>query len=134
MVAPVRTLSHDANGAEVSDLMRRFSIRHIPIVDDADAVLGLVTHRDMLAKAFGAGQDLPQSIRRPYLQSIPVSEIMTARVETAGPETDLRSAACAMLARRHGCLVVTEEGRLVGILTSSDFVRYVAGCDDLEAP
>ena len=128
MISPVHTLGREANLAEVSDLMRNERIRHIPIVTDDGLLIGLVTHRDLLSRAFGGGEDLPRSIHRPYLESMPVTDIMVTAVETVRPDTDLSIAACQMLARRHGCLPVVDGTRLVGILTSSDFVRYVAGC------
>ncbi len=128
MISPVHTLGREANLAEVSDLMRNQRIRHIPITAADGTLAGLVTHRDLLARAFGGGEDLPRSIRRPYLESMPVSDIMVTAVETVAPDADLAQAACQMLARRHGCLPVVEDERVVGILTSSDFVRYVAGC------
>ena len=103
-------------------------IRHVPIVDAEGHLLGLVTHRDLLSKAFGGGQDLPRSIRQPYLRSIPVAEVMTRRLTTAPPEAVLSDAAGTMVDRRCGCLPIVEGGRLVGILTATDFVRYVASC------
>ncbi len=128
MTRDVYTLGPQANLDEVSDLMRIHRIRHVPIVDAAGQVLGLVTHRDLLGRAFGGGQDLPRSIRQPYLRSIPVSEVMTRRLTTASPEQTLSKVACMMVDRRYGCLPVVEAGRLVGIITATDFVRYVAGC------
>jgi CBS domain-containing membrane protein len=128
MVSPVHTLGPEGNLAEVSELMETRRIRHVPIVGPGGGLVGLVTHRDLLARAFGGGEDLPRSIRRPYLESMPVTDIMVGPVQTVPPKADLSEAACQMLARRHGCLLIVQNGRLVGILTSSDFVRYVAGC------
>ncbi len=129
MVTPVHTLRPDANVADLAELMDRERVRHVPIAEADGTLVGLATHRDMLAKALGGGSDLPSSIRRPYLESMPVADVMVTEVETAAPDADLAEAACQMVNRRHGCLpVVDEGGRVVGILTSQDFVRYVAGC------
>lgn len=126
MTTPVAVLQRQANVADLSDLIRSRHIRHIPIVDDQGLMVGLVTHRDLLGKAFGGGQDLPTSIRRPYLRSIPVAEIMVTDVITTDPDCNLRDAARLMHDGRHGCLPVVDEGRVVGILTGTDFVRHVA--------
>ncbi len=128
MTRGVITLDPQANLDEVSDLMRAHRIRHVPIVDAAGHLLGLVTHRDLLGKAFGGGQDLPRSIRQPYLRSIPVGEVMTRRVVTVEPDALLSDVARMMVAGRLGCLPVVEGNRVIGILTATDFVRYVAGC------
>ena len=127
MTTRVYTLGPQANLDEVSDLMRIERIRHVPIVDAEGLLLGLVTHRDLLSKAFGGGQDLPRSIRQPYLRSIPVADVMTRRLTTASPETNLSDAAATMVSKRCGCLPIVEGEHLVGILTATDFVRYVAG-------
>ena len=52
--------------------------------------------------------------------------MMTTDLVTVGPDTDIRSAAQIMFAKKLGCLPVVEHGRLVGILTESDFVRLFA--------
>ena len=127
MTTPVAVLGPQANVADVSDLIRSRRIRHIPIVDDQGLMVGLVSHRDLLGKAFGGGEDLPTSIRRPYLRSIPVTEIMVTDVITICPDHPLAGAARLMYDGRHGCLPVVDAGRVVGILTGTDFIRHVAG-------
>jgi len=122
------TATEDSNLDEVSDLMRTHGIRHIPIVDGAGALVGLVTHRDLLGKAFGGGQDLPRSIRQPYLRSIAVRDVMTRNVLAVTPEQLVTDVACRMVSHRYGCLPVVRDEQVVGIITASDFVRYIAGC------
>jgi CBS domain-containing membrane protein len=122
------TASQDSNLDDVSELMRIRRIRHVPIVDEDDRLVGLVSHRDLLGRAFGGGQDLPRSIRQPYLRSIPVTEVMTRTVISASPERRAADIACQMLNDRLGCLPVVQDDRVVGIVTASDFVRFVAGC------
>ncbi len=125
MTRGVHTLSLDSNLAEVSALMNSRRIRHVPVVDDDARVVGLVSQRDLLRGALGGGGDLPPSIQRAYLRSIPVDEVMVQRVETVGPETLIRDAAQRMLDLKIGSLLVMEESRLVGILTETDFVRWI---------
>ena len=125
MTRGVHSLSPDSNLAEVSALMNSRRIRHVPVVDDDARVVGLVSQRDLLRGALGGGGDLPPSIQRAYLRSIPVDEVMVQEVETVGPETLIRDAAQRMLDLKIGSLLVTEESRLIGILTETDFVRWV---------
>ncbi len=126
MSRPVHTLHHTANLAEVNALMAGSRIRHVPIIEDGCTVVGLVTHRDLLRRAMGGGEHLPESIRGPYLRSLPVAETMTRTVVTTGPDVLLVEAAQLMMRRKYGCLPVVENGRLVGILTEADFVHHVA--------
>ncbi len=126
MTPKPHTLGDHSNLAEVSDLMQRAGIRHVLIEDEHHRLVGLVSHRDLLGKALGGGQDLPASIRRPYLQAIPVAEIMVRSLATIAATDTVHEAANRMLHGHLGCLPVVEQGRAIGIITSSDFVRYVA--------
>ncbi len=133
MSRPVRTLHVSANLAEVQAVMAESRIRHVPIIEDDARLVGLVTHRDMLRRAMGGGAYLPDSIRRPYLRSIPVSQAMTKHLTTTRTDVPIVDAARTMMEHKFGCLPVVDGGRLVGILTEADFVNYVAGLESLEA-
>ncbi len=52
-----------------------------------------------------------------------VKDAMHNEVVTTSAETALKDAALVMLERKLGCLVVVEAGKIVGILTESDFVK-----------
>ena len=54
-----------------------------------------------------------------------VSELMTEHVITVDPETTLRRAANLMRGRALGCLVVTDNGRVRGIVTVSDLLELL---------
>lgn len=125
MTGGVKTLGPEGNLAEAKDLMIGHRIRHVPIVDDEDRVLGLVSQRDLLRGALGGGGALPTSIQHAYLRSIRVTDVMVEQVEFVSPETPVLNAARRMLESKIGSLLVVKDGRLVGILTSHDFVRYV---------
>ncbi len=107
----------------VRDLMERHSIRHVPVVDPEGHLLGLVTHRDLLRYALVEQADVPASVADEVLERIEVGEVMTLEPVTVTPETLLHRAASLMVLKKYGCLPVISKGRLVGILTESDFVR-----------
>ena len=56
---------------------------------------------------------------------------MIGEVETIGPDDDPGAAAERMLSKRIGCLPVVEEGRLVGLLSESDCMRYLVRLLDI---
>ena len=57
--------------------------------------------------------------------SSPLSEVMTPDPVTVSPETTVRAAAALMREKAISCVLVEEEGRLVGILTTTDLARRV---------
>ena len=52
-----------------------------------------------------------------------VESVMTADPATVSPDTTVEEAASLMLVRDIGCLPVTEQGALVGIITTTDLLR-----------
>ncbi|HEV8582479.1 MAG TPA: CBS domain-containing protein [Thermoanaerobaculia bacterium] len=114
--------------ATVSDLMDAHGIRHAPVVEEGRLV-GLISHRDLLRHALKGQVGVPPDLERGVQLSITAGEVMTRDVVTAAPDQDIREAARLMLEGKFGCLPVVEDTRLVGILTESDFVRFLASGD-----
>jgi len=112
--------------ATVSDLMDEHAVRHIPVVDHAGRVVGLVSHRDLLRNALRGQPGLPPEVERNLLFSTTAAQIMTPHPQTADPDQDIRQAAQTMLEHKYGCLPVVQDGYLVGIITEADFVRFLA--------
>jgi CBS domain-containing membrane protein len=117
------TLKPTATVQQARELMLKQHIRHIPIVNEDDELLGLVSKRDVLAASVSTLADLQESERNEIESHIPISKIMLNEVVIAKENTHLLEAARFMLENQQGCLPVTNESKLVGILTEADFVR-----------
>lgn len=111
------TLDDDAPLARAQDLMRTGHFRHLPVVSGGRLV-GLITHRD-LARETGPEPDPAVS------RWTKAGWVMTRNVRTIEPDRTAIEAGELMLESHYGCLPVLEEGRIVGILTEADFVRWV---------
>jgi CBS domain-containing membrane protein len=112
----------------IRNLMEERSIRHAPVVGDGGVLVGLVSQRDLIRNSLKA-QALPPSAMAAAMQLTTAGEIMTHNVATARPDQDIREAARLMLDHKYGCLPVVDGARLVGIVTESDFVRFLAAGD-----
>jgi len=113
------TVGRDDTLGDVVALMTEKHIRHVPVVDDDGGLAGLVTHRDVLA---ATGARLRELVSAVETSRVPVAESMNRHVESTAPDTDLRAAARYLESHKYGCLPVVRDGRLVGIVTSTDFV------------
>ncbi len=93
----------------VEGRMREGGFRSIPVVKDSQ-LLGIITDRD---------------VRRHtgFLDHTEVRQAMTEDLITVTPSTSVREAARLMRERKIGGLPVVEEGKLVGIITTSDVLR-----------
>jgi CBS domain-containing protein len=110
---------------EIADgVMTMGRIRHLPVVD-GNEVVGILSQRDLFRSALGAA--LASGIQRPQeiMRMLEVGDVMTTPAVTIEPEALVQDAARAMEEKRIGCLPVVEKGRLVGILTDTDILRYV---------
>jgi acetoin utilization protein AcuB len=114
MRRPVVTIGVDTSVNEAVALMRTRGIRHLPVLDAGDRLVGIVTDRD-LRQVFVAEDEPPREL--------PVREVMTWGVVTVRPGADLREAASIMRERRLGALpVVDGRGQVVGVLTERDLI------------
>ncbi|EHJ46794.1 CBS domain containing protein [Solidesulfovibrio carbinoliphilus subsp. oakridgensis] len=103
--------------------MEEARIRHLPVIDAAGAFVGLLTHRDILAASVSRLAEIDVATQEDIYSGIPIAEVMKSDVALASPGLPLRQAAEILLTQKYGCLPVVESGKLVGILTASDFIR-----------
>ena len=117
------TLTEDETLAHAQRCMARGRIRHLPVVRDGKLV-GLLTHRDLLAASFSIFAEVDRGEQRRIFGSVPVVEAMHRDVVTVSPELPVREAARILLENKSGCLpVVARAGDLLGIVTEADFLR-----------
>ncbi len=129
MTSDVEKLTSNNSVLEAYDLMAERHFRHLPIVDEDDALVGLVTERDLLRHVLAQVEDMPLSEQRQLLETIKIAEVMNSDPEFAEPGDDLASAGRTLIEQKFGCLPVCEGNKLVGILTETDFVKHVVSSD-----
>jgi len=123
MSTEVITLIEDETLAHAKSCMDRGRIRHLPVLRDRKLV-GLVTHRDLLAASFSIFAEVEPAEQRRVFVTVPVAEVMHRDVIAVGPETTVADAARTLLDNKWGCLpVVDDKGDLLGIVTEADFLR-----------
>jgi len=110
MTRRVQTIGVMEPVSVAAERMRRSRIRHLVVMRAGEAA-GIVSASDI--RTHGPVTDCR------------IEEIMTAPAVTATPETTLRKAANLLRGRSIGCLPVLEDGRLVGIVTTSDLLERI---------
>jgi len=86
------------------------------IITDGNSPIGIVTERDIVQRV--ASRDLPLSTK--------VSEIMTTPLITAKPDYTLWELAQKMKTNSIHKIPIEKDGNLVGIITATDFVKWVS--------
>ncbi|MGE3540366.1 MAG: CBS domain-containing protein [Candidatus Tectimicrobiota bacterium] len=124
MSRDVEVLDRNDTLLTVDERMTTKHLRHLPVVEQGD-VVGLVTQRDLFKAAMSSTMGYGEKAQKAYLQSVRVKEVMVYPVVTVTPETPVTEAIDMIIQRGLGCLPVLEEGKLVGIVTKTDLLRYL---------
>ncbi|OGR02971.1 MAG: hypothetical protein A2284_07440 [Deltaproteobacteria bacterium RIFOXYA12_FULL_61_11] len=116
------TVREDDDMYVVERLMRTAKVRHLPVTQDG-RVIGLITHRDLLAVSVSLLADISREEHDEMMRKVPVSEIMNRDVLVIEEDTSIEAACKQLLEHKIGCLPVVKDNKLVGIVTESDMVR-----------
>lgn len=103
-------------------LMKAKRIRHVPIVDIHNRLVGLVTQRDILRAVNEQLKNALQTNAK-IREHIAIADIMHDDCKTVEPDVDLKTAAKWLFEHKYGCLPVVENDKLVGIITEADFLK-----------
>jgi len=107
------TIRDDTVYWKAFDIMKEKDLHHIPVVNESNAVVGLITRRDLQIAAMHFKE-----------AQVEVSEVMHSPVVTISPGELLSEAAKQMIDNRIGGLPVLDtNGQIVGILTETDLLR-----------
>jgi acetoin utilization protein AcuB len=98
----------DDSVTKALDCLRAHQIHHL-LVLDGTTVVGVVSMRDLAGKS----------------GSMRVEELMVREVSSIDADATLRRAASMMIRSTTGCLPVTENGTLAGIITTTDLMKVL---------
>ena len=123
MTSKVTTLDPSDDLMKADAIMQAGRFRHLPVVRNGELV-GLITHRDLLRAQIDALGQASSSDAQPTLASLPASERMRSNVLTTTPDASPAAVAREMLQNQLGCVPVVDGGKLVGIVSEADFVKW----------
>lgn len=112
----VATITREATLAEAAAALSRERIGALVVIGESADVLGVLSERDIVA-CLAAYGDADLGKRR-------VEDAMTAPAITVEPTGEVLSALALMTARRIRHLPVLESGRLAGIVSIGDLVKF----------
>ena len=127
MSKKVVSISADDTLRIVGEIMKLGHVRHLPVVRRGELV-GVVSQRDLLRASLSNVMGIPRDEQDAFLEGVHISEVMSKPPAFVRPEVEVQEAAGVMAERKIGCLpVVADGGKVVGILTETDVLRYLAG-------
>lgn len=121
------TISPDASFFEARALIHEKGIRHLPIIDKNDQLVGIVTDRDIREASPSDATMLSVQELNYLLGKLKVASFMTPKEKliTITPDTLIEEAVQLMNDNKIGCLPVVEGKKLYGIFTETDALSHL---------
>jgi len=112
---------------EVADtFMRQGLIRHLPIVDADNQLVGLVAQADLLKASASSVLSSTRTTEKEWLGTVAARDVMVTDLTTIALNVEVVEAVDLLAAGRLSCLPVVKNSHLVGILTETDCLRYLS--------
>lgn len=112
MTRKVYTIRPEASAQEAAQLLDQHRISGLPVVDEGNDIIGIVTEADIISKVDREG--------------LRVSEIMSTEIISVNEETPVSEIALLLTERKIKRVPVVQDGKLVGIVSRADIVHAVA--------
>src|SRR5437868_8405238 len=111
MTTEVETVQLNSTLEEAASIMKMENVGAIPVVDEDDDLVGIITDRDIVVRCVAEGKD-PADTN--------VEEVLSHELETIEPDVDVEEAARLMADKQIRRLPVCEDGELVGMISIGD--------------
>ncbi|MBI5380275.1 MAG: CBS domain-containing protein [Opitutae bacterium] len=115
-----------ASNVTVSEAVQEMNKRRTGdvLVMDGDKLVGIFTERDVLVRVVGANRDP---------RSTPIAHVMTRDPVTIDAASTVEEVMDQHTGRHFRHLPVMDHGRLIGVLSVRDIMRYIADCNSVKA-
>ena len=122
MTTRVATVGPDAKLGSIAKAFEKHPFHHLPVVGSDGRVAGIISDRDLMRACVNGRFD----------DSKPCSSIMTKMIASVPADATIREAAQRLVKLGVNSLLILDDGKLKGIVTSRDVVKAVA--TGLDAP
>lgn len=112
MSYPVVTVNQNSSIEEVAMLLRDMGCTGMPVVDDEDNMVGVISRRDF------------KRVKKEKQMQSPVKSIMSRNLVFISHDKSAIEAARLMIRHDIGRIPVMKEGKIIGIITRSDAMLY----------
>ncbi len=126
MTRNVKSCHPETNLSQVAALMWDYDFGAMPVVDEGDRVMGMITDRDIAIAAATSGRRATE---------ITVGEVMSGNVYACALDEEISSALKTMRREKVRRLpVIGADGKLAGILSLNDIVLHAGESRGREIP
>lgn len=131
-LVPISTImSKDVIKLNLSDtltkaegLFKRNHIRHIPVVK-GNKIVGMLSYSDLLRISFADAVFDDEVVDATVYNMFSIEQVMTKNIVSVSPETSILETAKILASKEFHALPVIEDELLVGIITTTDLIKYL---------
>lgn len=110
---------------KAESLFKKHHIRHIPVVSGSK-IIGMLSYTDLLRISFAdAVDDDEEDVDTTVYDMFSVEQVMAKNLTSISPETTIKEAAEILASKEFHALPVVEGNLLVGIVTTTDLIKYL---------
>jgi CBS domain-containing protein len=125
MTKKVITLSYKDDLETAERLFKKNKIRHIPVVKGAK-IMGILSYTDLLRISFAdAVDEFEEDVDTVVYNMFTIEQVMAKNLVSVTSETTIKEVAEILSQREFHALPVVDEGKLVGIVTTTDLINYL---------
>lgn len=125
MTTDVVTLSTKDDLVTAEETFKKHRIRHIPIVR-GDTILGILSYTDLMRISFADAIDEDEyEVDTMVYNMFSIEQVMVKDVVSVPPTATVKDVAQFLAQKEFHALPVVDEGKLVGIVTTTDLIRHL---------
>lgn len=110
---------------KAESLFKKNKIRHLPVVS-GDEIVGMLSYTDLLRISFAdATDDSGDSVETTVYDMFTLEQVMTSNVKTVQADDNVKDVAEIFTTAEFHALPVVENNKLVGIVTTTDVIKYL---------
>ncbi|NQU73470.1 MAG: CBS domain-containing protein [Candidatus Omnitrophica bacterium] len=140
MITDVKSISPGAVAKDALEILHNARLNSLPVIDKRGKPVGMFTEKNILSYMLPSYlarvgkfvyEENPKVLKTKFaeLSQVKVKQLMQKEVNTVTEETSLWEMAKLMMTREHTprvLIVVSQEGKMIGIVTRSDLLRALA--------
>lgn len=119
------TLSTKDNLLNAEQLFKKHRIRHIPVTSGTK-ILGMLSYTDLMRISFADGfSENEQEVDSSIYNMFSLEQVMAHNVTSITSKTTIQEVAELLAEKEFHALPVVDDGELVGIVTTTDLIKYL---------
>ena len=107
-------------------ILKEKGFKHLPVVDGAGKLVGIVTDRDLKRASASDATTLEVHELLYLLDKVKIEQVMSRKPVTTAAGESVQNAAKLMVEKKIGCLPVVGNGKVEGIVTKDDLLRMLS--------